>query len=243
VHSPEDGSQPGSVQHPSPVDISGLDDEHLTQMYAASASPWVRLVMVVTQDGHTTGPSGSSRDISGPRDLDVMTLLRALSDAVVVGATTAIADGYSRISVRQSRRHLREGRLPEPRLCVMSRSGDIPRNSPMFKDGVRPIIVTTELGAQKLMSLDAEVIIVGERTMDLQVALSALHDRGITRISVEGGSTVARAFLDEGLIDEVDLTVSPVSTGHGPLFPPLDDTWNLSSHAIDHDWRFLRFVR
>jgi riboflavin-specific deaminase-like protein len=237
-----EGLDPRSLAHPHPIDISGFGDEELAALFSAE-TPWLRLVMVITEDGHTTGPSGSSRDISGPRDLEVMTLLRALSDAVMVGATTAVADSYCRIRVRASRQHLRRSQSPEPRLCVVTSSGNIPLDSAMFREQSRPIIITSALGAQRLIHADAEVIVAGDNSVDLPVALIALNDRGIHSISCEGGTSLARSLLHDGLVDEVDLTVSPTPTGRGPVFPTLEAPWHLETHAVDGEWSFLRFLR
>jgi riboflavin-specific deaminase-like protein len=230
------------VSHPVPIDISGLDDDALAALFKAEP-PWVRVVMVTTSDGHTTGPSGSSRDISGARDLDIMTLLRSLSDAVMVGATTAVSDGYTDIRVRVARQHLRGLHRPEPRLCVVSSSGQIPHDAAMFRAESRPIVLTSALGAHHLTGVDAEIIVTGESSVDLSVALIALNDRGIHNISCEGGATLARALLEEGLVDEVNLTISPVPAGFGPVFPTLEAPWRLATHAIDNEWTFLRFLR
>jgi riboflavin-specific deaminase-like protein len=230
------------MSHPEPINISAFGDDELADLFKADP-PWVRLVMVTTADGHTTGPSGSSRDISGPRDLEIMTLLRALSDAVMVGATTAVADGYSDIRVRAARHHLRRPGAPGPRLCVVSSSGAIPRDAAMFRAQSRPVVLTSAVGARRLVDVDAEIIVAGETAVDLSVALIALNERGIHSIACEGGATLAQSLLREGLVDEVNLTISPVPTGTGTAFPTLETPWRLVTHAVDNEWKFLRFLR
>jgi riboflavin-specific deaminase-like protein len=230
------------MSHPEPINISDFGDGELADLFKAEP-PWVRVVMVTTADGHTTGPSGTSRDISGPRDLEIMTLLRALSDAVMVGATTAIADGYSDIRVRAARHHLRRPGQPRPRLCVVSSSGEIPRDAAMFQAENRPIVLTSSVGARRLVDVDAEIIVAGETAVDLPVALIALNERGIHSISCEGGAALAQSLLREGLVDEVNLTIAPIPNGHGPAFPTLESPWRLATHAFDNEWTFLRFLR
>jgi diaminohydroxyphosphoribosylaminopyrimidine deaminase / 5-amino-6-(5-phosphoribosylamino)uracil reductase len=57
---------------------------------------------------------------------------------------------------------------------------------------------------------------VASRTHDPAVVLAELHARGVRHVLVEGGPTLAAAFLRAGLVDEVHAYVAPVLIGSGP---------------------------
>ena len=88
--------------------------------------PAVSLSLVVSLDGQLCGPDGSSRSISGPEDLDWLRRLRAASDAVVVGASTAAAEGYQPIRVRPEHAQARfdAGMAEHPELVIVRSSDD-----------------------------------------------------------------------------------------------------------------------
>jgi riboflavin biosynthesis pyrimidine reductase len=96
------------------------DVEHLIALPGA-----VALSLVVSLDGQLCGPDGSSRSISGPEDLEWLRRLRASSDAVVVGASTAEAENYGPIRVRPEFAAARAdaGMAGDPELVIV-RSGD-----------------------------------------------------------------------------------------------------------------------
>jgi diaminohydroxyphosphoribosylaminopyrimidine deaminase/5-amino-6-(5-phosphoribosylamino)uracil reductase len=77
-------------------------------------------------------------------------------------------------------------------------------------------------------------VALGDTGVDLSAALGALHADGITRLLVEGGPTVARSFLDSGLVDE-----ALVFRGHAPVgagLKPLVDR-GLEEFADPGRWR------
>jgi len=86
----------------------------------------VALSLVVSLDGQLCGPDGSSRSISGPEDLDWLRRLRASSDAVVVGASTAATENYGPIKVRPEFAAARAaaGMTMDPELVIVRSSDD-----------------------------------------------------------------------------------------------------------------------
>jgi len=88
--------------------------------------PAIALSLVVSLDGQLCGPDGSSRSISGPEDLDWLRRLRAASDAVVVGASTAAAENYQPIQVRPEYASARSeaGMSAHPELVIVRSSDD-----------------------------------------------------------------------------------------------------------------------
>jgi diaminohydroxyphosphoribosylaminopyrimidine deaminase/5-amino-6-(5-phosphoribosylamino)uracil reductase len=152
--------------------------------------PWVVWKTATTLDGRTAAADGSSRWITGePARADVHTL-RARCGAVVVGTGTALAD--------------------DPALTVRDPSGAPAARQPLrVVVGSRPLPTGARLldGAARVLVLD---------THDPAAVLDALHARGIHHVLLEGGATLAAAFLRAGLVDEVVTYVAPALLGAGP---------------------------
>jgi riboflavin biosynthesis pyrimidine reductase len=93
-----------------------------------------------------------------------------------------------------------------------------------------------------------DVIAVGDGEVDLAAALAALHGRGATQLLCEGGPHLFGALTAAGLVDELDLTVSPLLAGGGagritagPPGPPRAMTLR---HILSEDGAlFLRYTR
>ena len=71
------------------LDLNSAELREIASHYEAPRETWVRANMVISQDGHFVGPNNTSRDLTGPADLKLLLLLRALSDVILVGANTA----------------------------------------------------------------------------------------------------------------------------------------------------------
>ena len=79
---------------------------------------------------------------------------------------------------------------------------------------------------RKFIDPDAEIVYVpvdSHGMLGLRDALETLASRGITRVLVEGGPSVARAFLDANLIDEVVIYQGPPPAGQDGLMPFVND--------------------
>lgn len=137
-------------------------------------------------------------------------LLRAHSDAILVGSTT-VRDDDPELTCR----------LPglfdrSPVRVVLSKSLDVPANAKLVRSaGDVPVWFITALPADRerrevIASHGAEIIdaaVVGERLW-LPSVMDALVARGITRLLVEGGPMIWRAFADAALVDEVILYIA-----------------------------------
>src|SRR5690606_26079413 len=167
-------------------------DEELLHLYAAPSSPWTRANMVSTLDGRATGSDGRSGSINSYADMQVFSVLRALSAAVVVGAGTVRAEGYRRLrSPERFREQRRFGGLPEhPVLVVVTSSGEVPQRALQpHPDRGRLIVLTTDrMPSAHLERIRAgladgdEVLAVGEDRVDPEQAVSALHERGLVEL-------------------------------------------------------------
>jgi riboflavin biosynthesis pyrimidine reductase len=204
----------------SPGHDGELDSEALALAYAypqlSAGQTWVRANFVSTLDGAATGDDGRSGSINTGADRDVFVLLRALSDVVLVGAGTARAEGYRRATVRAPWLNLRQGRTAHPHTAVFSRSGDVPpRLREAREDSGEVLLVTCEGAGSEAIHLARStlgvdnVIVRGDRSVDLSAALDALAARGLQRILCEGGPHLMGDLTASERLDELCLTISP----------------------------------
>jgi riboflavin biosynthesis pyrimidine reductase len=206
----------------------------------------------------------SSADISkgSAADRFVMGALRASADAVLVGAGTIRAHpearwtseaAYPAASDAYSTMRKRAGVQADPKLVVISRSGDLDADHPGLAGS---LVATTAEGARvhgPALERSCEVIAFGEDDVDLVALQRELHARGARRILTEGGPRLFGALLGAGVVDSLFLTVSPVIAGRdgdvgrpgvvdGVAFDPpgLSDARLVSVRRSD-DHLFLRY--
>lgn len=186
----------------------------------ARKRPWVFVNMVASADGATV-VDGVTEQLGSPGDRHIFLLLRSLADAILVGAETVRAEGYGPPKVRSEFREGRSarGQAALPRIAVVTRSLRLDWSSALFSDdSSRPFVLApanadpARLGEA---STCADVIAVGAPELDLGAALRQLSDDGIRALLCEGGPTLNATLLQQGLIDELCLTVSPSLVGGG----------------------------
>lgn len=184
------------------VDVTGglLADEaeELLRMWLTSVRlgrPFVTVKWASTLDGRAAAADGTSQWITGTAARQRVHEQRAAHDAIAVGTGTVLAD--------------------DPSLTARGDGGELLARQPV------PVVFgTTPVPADaRLRQHPAGLIEIGHR--DLGTALHDLHERGIRRLYVEGGPTLASAFLRAGLADEVLVYFAPLLLG-GPK-TALDD--------------------
>jgi riboflavin biosynthesis pyrimidine reductase len=197
-------------------------------------------------------------------DRFVMALLRALADAVLVGAGTLAASPTTRWRAETAfppaadafaELGRRLGRDEPARVAVVTTSGAIDAAHPAIQAGA--LILTTERGAARLAeSLPGAaeaVVLPGEGAVDPRAAVELLHERGHERILTEGGPTFFASLAAAGLVDELFLTVSPLLAGRtqeegrlglveaAALLPSLRYAGELLSVRRHQEHLFLRY--
>ena len=203
--------------------------------------------------------------ISGRNQADrfLMGLLRAFADAVLVGAGTLRATpghhwtpAHIYPDLAAGFRELREslGLKPEPRLVLLTASGDIDVSHTAVTGGAT--VVTNREGAARLrgrLADSCDVIEVGDTGLvDVILAVAELRDRGYETILTEGGPHVMGELIGRDLLDEAFLTVSPVLAGRdvearlgmvaGAELLPRRGIWTRLLSARRHgDFLFLRY--
>jgi diaminohydroxyphosphoribosylaminopyrimidine deaminase / 5-amino-6-(5-phosphoribosylamino)uracil reductase len=165
-------------------------------------------------DGYIATRAGESVWISGPDDLRHTHRLRALCDAVVVGARTVRADN-PRLTTR-----LVEG--PSPVRVVLDPDRRLDNDYRVFQEGPETLLLCAPEATNGQFRGAASVLPVprGPHGLDIDAILALLHARGLRRVFVEGGGVTVSRFLAAGALDRLHVTVAPLVMGGGvPAFP------------------------
>ncbi len=191
-------------------DVRDLEAGDLLDLYDPGPGPHLRAGFVASVDG-TIAVDGTSAALSSPADKAVFRALRAVADAIVVGAGTAREEGYGLVRYGETATAWRaaHGRAPDARVVVVSRSGRLP---PRLEQGPVLLAVPPEVARDLEVADGVEVI----PTTDPPALLAALHARGLTRLLCEGGPGLLTTFLAAGVLDELCLTTAPKAVGPGP---------------------------
>ena len=236
--------------------------------------PYVIANFVTTLDGVVSlgipGLSGGG-PISGynRHDRMVMGLLRALADAVVVGAGTLRSvpehvwtAEFAFPDLSSAYRDLRGalGNSAAPLNTIVTASGDIDPSARVFHSGVPVLIVTNEEGAECLQSRRfppsvTTLPVCASGLIHPRAILAAIHDsRANGLVLVEGGPRLLADFLAESCLDEQFLTLAPQVAGRddrsqrpglvaGRIFAPEHPLWaRLVSVKRGGDHLFLRYA-
>jgi diaminohydroxyphosphoribosylaminopyrimidine deaminase / 5-amino-6-(5-phosphoribosylamino)uracil reductase len=193
-------------------DVRALFDLYLPICAARSSAPVTIGHLGQSLDGYIATHAGDSSYINGPENILHLHRMRALCDAVVVGAGT-IADDDPRLTTRLAAgaNPVRVILDPRRRLKVAHR---------VFNDGEAEslLVCDADLGAEGDARIGgAEVLGIpcaGGR-LDLAALLEALHARGLNSVFVEGGGTTVSRFLEAGLLDRMQIAVAPLVMGRG----------------------------
>ena len=174
--------------------------------------------MIASVDG-AAAIGGRSSGLGGPSDKLLLQVLRSLADVVLVGAGTARAEGYGPARPSAMLAGLRAGRPATPPIAVVSASLSLDPESSLLTDApadARTIVLTgrsAPAGRRAAIAAHAEVIVADADKLTAGHAIGVLARRGYTRILAEGGPRLLGQIADEGLLDELCLTVSPVLAG------------------------------
>jgi diaminohydroxyphosphoribosylaminopyrimidine deaminase/5-amino-6-(5-phosphoribosylamino)uracil reductase len=189
--------------------------------HARTGRPLVTLKTAMSLDGHTSTPPGDSPWISGERSRALVHRWRAESDAIAVGIGTVLADdplltardpGSAVPYVRIADKKNSGTDVRQPLRVVFDSKARLPVDSQLMStlDQAPVIVVVSPEGdSAPLRGAGAEVIVA----TDIAAALGDLGRRSITSLFLEGGRTLAAAFVKAGEVDEARTFVAPVLLG------------------------------
>lgn len=208
-----------------------LNEAYFT--HRSEGRPFVTYKTATSLDGKTAAADGTSKWISGEEARRDVHRIRGLSDAICAGIGTVLADD-PRLTFRGS------GSCEPVIRVVVDSACRTPLNARILSSEA-PTIIATALEAPdprvlRLQAAGAQVLSVPgvDGRVSLPAMLSELADRGVVSLLLEGGPTLAGAFVSEGLIDRFVVYVAPKLIGgngaHGTL-----EGWAAESihHALE----------
>ncbi len=234
----------------------GSDDVDLDELYWTTdvGRQQVRGVMVASADGAAQA-GGRAQGLSGPMDTTLFAVLRGQADVILVGRATVLVEEYAGEQPSAERRLRRRARslCAAPPIAVVTGTCDLDPASALFTHTeVRPMVITRHAAPKDRVAALAEVadiIMAGDDEVDLPAALDALADRGLRRVSCEGGPRLLAQVAAADRLDELSLTLSPLLIGgpalrilNGPLLDP-PTRLSLTQVLEDDGFLFLRYLR
>jgi len=178
--------------------------------------PHVIVNVAMTIDGKLDTIDRNGATISSRSDKQRVDELRASMDAILVGGKTLLSEDPSlavksptlranRIQLGLEENPIKVGVVSQANLKLQ---GDFMSCGP-----ARRFIYTTRKTqpdqVYRLEHAGAQVFVCSEETIDLHSVLQSLHDQGVHKLMVEGGSTIIAGFFKAGLVDELTAYIAP----------------------------------
>ncbi|MCB0119283.1 MAG: dihydrofolate reductase family protein [Anaerolineales bacterium] len=191
--------------------------------------PYTFINVAMTADGKIDTFERRGAAISSPRDKQRVDELRASADAVLVGGRTLLEEQpkltVKNEALREGR--VRQGRSPNPIKVGVVTVADIPKESDFIQTGDTRLVIftTSQTSISKLAELRAlgvEVFVDDAPRVDLNKMMLTLKKLGVERVMVEGGGTINFELIQQGLVDELQIYVSPMIFGGANSPTPAD---------------------
>jgi riboflavin-specific deaminase-like protein len=162
-------------------------------------------------DGRIATENGESRWITGEADLLHCHRMRAIADAVLVGARTVRADD-PQLTVRRCAGDNPLRVVIDPELSLTGRFK-------IFRDSAAAtlIVAAKEHSDRRGETHGCEILGVPRvgGTLDVSAIRAALGDRGLPVVFIEGGGITISRFLEAGCLNRLQITVAPIIIGSG----------------------------
>ena len=182
--------------------------------------PFVFINVAMTADGKIDTFARKGAAISSARDRERVDILRAESDAVMVGGRTLL-DEDPKLTVKSDAlraERLARGLSANPMKVGVVTEAKLGPSSKFLHEGTAKVVIfttdrTSKVQLEFLRSRGVEVFVHAGAPVDLSLALQSLKDLGVRRLMVEGGATLNFELLRLGLVDEVSAYVAPMIFG------------------------------
>jgi riboflavin biosynthesis pyrimidine reductase len=214
--------------------------------------PHIVCNFVSSADGKATA-AGRTAALGGEADREVFHLLRTQVDALLAGTGTMRIERYG-VPVRNERLseiRIAEDRAPQPLSVLISRSGNVPFEIPLFADARAHVALyapASTVVPACAASVTHHEILPGDHNLG-GIMRSLRRDHDVRSLLCEGGPILFNSLLREDLVDELFLTLAPMVVGGGELGittgAPLDEPRAMKLlWALECDGSlFLRYAR
>jgi riboflavin-specific deaminase-like protein len=173
----------------------------------------------MTADGKVTTKDFGPVDFTSREDKLHLFRQRALADAVLLGHTSLERDNV-RLGVPAELQELRvkRGQSRSPLRVIISNKGRIDVRLKIFQSGISPIIIFSTKRMprknQEILRKTATLHLANATEVDLAAMLKTLRDEyNIRTLACEGGPTLFRSLLEQGWVDQLNLTIAPYMFG------------------------------
>jgi len=219
-------------RRPADVGLSALYGPLLSPATAADGC-YVLGRLAQSLDGRIATVSGASQWISGRQDIIHTHRLRALFDAVVIGAGTVHADDPQLTT--------REVEGPSPVRIVLDTNRRLNGDYRVFREGPPTLLLCARDAGGIDMVGKAPVLRLprAREGLDIPALLLALAQLGLRRIFVEGGGITVSRFLSVGALDRLHVTIAPLLIGSGVPAFTLPEAPTLTE-VLRFDWSVHR---
>jgi diaminohydroxyphosphoribosylaminopyrimidine deaminase / 5-amino-6-(5-phosphoribosylamino)uracil reductase len=201
-----------TAQAGAPPAARPLLELYLPLCAASAARPITIAHLGQSLDGHIATATGDSYYVTGPENVRHLHRLRALCDAVVVGAGTVARDD-PQLTVRLVNGH-------NPVRVILDPTGRLDASHRVFMEPTAPTLRVVAAGVRPDSAAGfgcAETLEVpsDDGLLRLDVLLAELHARGLAAVFVEGGGTTVSHFFAANLLDRLHVAIAPLVTGDG----------------------------
>jgi len=191
--------------------------------------PFIFINVAASADGKISNEKKEQVKISSQEDFERVDRLRASCDAIMVGIGTVLSDNPA-LTVKDEKlrkERVKRGLPANPVRIVVDSRCRIPVDAEILNDEAKTIVAVSELADSERVSeigRRAEVIVTGEKKVNLRNLAEKLYEIGIRKLMVEGGGTLNSGLLHEGIVDEIYVYYGDILIGGKDSPTPIDGT-------------------
>ena len=185
---------------------------YLAPATASRSKPFIIGHLGQSIDGNIAASNGSSHYVSGPQNILHLHRMRALSDAVIVGARTVELDDPQLTTRKVSG--------PDPVRVIIDPTRRLPTSHKIFEEADTPTFIICEkrfaddtsasTSRLRILGLDCD-----EGRISPKHVVDSLYAMGLTNLFVEGGGVTVSRFLQASVLNRLQVTVAPILIGDG----------------------------